>query len=242
MAAMACRAELKDDPKLFLSIADDGTVNLLCIRAEMGQGIRTSWGMVVADELEAELGRVKVLQAPGDQARFGNQDTDGSRSMRHHFEPLRRIAAAARMMLEQEAAARWGVPVTEVKAENNGIVHAASGRRLDFGALAKGAAARPVPPSERPGPEGREPVPLHRQGQRALDRQSRHHHRQGHVRHRRARRRHGLCGGGAAAGVRRQGQELRCRQGDEGAGRAQGRGHRRRRLRLSSSSRWAASR
>ena len=139
---------LKDDPKLFLSIADDGTVNLLCIRAEMGQGIRTSWGMVVADELEADLGRVKVLQAPGDQARFGNQDTDGSRSMRHHFEPLRRIAAAARMMLEQEAAARWGVPVTEVKAENNGIVHAASGRRLDFGALAKGAAARPVPPSD----------------------------------------------------------------------------------------------
>ncbi len=138
---------VKDDPKLFLSIADDGTVNLLCIRAEMGQGIRTSWGMVVADELEADLGRVKVLQAPGDQARFGNQDTDGSRSMRHHFEPLRRIAAAARMMLEQEAAARWGVPVTEVKAENNGIVHAASGRRLDFGALAKGAAARPVPPS-----------------------------------------------------------------------------------------------
>ena len=139
---------LKDDPKLFLSIAEDGTVNLLCIRAEMGQGIRTSWGMVVADELEAELGRVKVLQAPGDQARFGNQDTDGSRSMRHHFEPLRRIAAAARMMLEQEAAARWGVPLTEVKAENNGIVHAGSGRRLDFGALAKGAAARPVPPSD----------------------------------------------------------------------------------------------
>ena len=138
---------VKDDPKLFLSIAEDGTVNLLCIRAEMGQGIRTSWGMVVADELEAELGRVKVLQAPGDQARFGNQDTDGSRSMRHHFEPLRRIAAAARMMLEQEAAARWGVPLTEVKAENNGIVHAGSGRRLDFGALAKGAAARPVPPS-----------------------------------------------------------------------------------------------
>ena len=98
---------VKEDPKLFLSIADDGTVNLLCIRAEMGQGIRTSWGMVVADELEADLGRVKVLQAQGDQARYGNQDTDGSRSMRHHFEPLRRIAAAARMMLEQEAAARW---------------------------------------------------------------------------------------------------------------------------------------
>jgi isoquinoline 1-oxidoreductase subunit beta len=136
---------LKDDPRLFLSIAEDGTVSLLCIRAEMGQGIRTGFGTVVADELEADLGRVKVLQAPGNQARFGNQDTDGSRSMRHHFEPLRRIAAAARQMLEQEAAARWSVPVTEVKAENHGIVHGPSRRRLDYGALAKGAAARPVP-------------------------------------------------------------------------------------------------
>ena len=67
-------------------------------------------------ELEADLGRLKVVQAPGDETRFGNQDTDGSRSMRHHFDPLRRIAAAARQMLEQEAAARWRVPVTEVKA------------------------------------------------------------------------------------------------------------------------------
>jgi isoquinoline 1-oxidoreductase beta subunit len=139
---------LKDDPRIFLSIAEDGTVSLLCHRAEMGQGIRTSWGMVAADELEADLPRVKVLQAPGDQARFGNQNTDGSRSMRHHFEPLRRIAAAARQMLEQEAAARWNVAVTEVKAENHGIVHGASGRRLDFGALAAGAAARPVPARE----------------------------------------------------------------------------------------------
>ncbi len=139
---------IKDDPKLFLSIAEDGTVSLLCIRAEMGQGIRTGFGTVVADELDADLGRVKVLQAPGNQTRYGNQDTDGSRSMRHHFEPLRRIAAATRQMLEQEAAARWGVPVTEVKAENHGIVHGPSGRRLDFGALAKGAAARPVPPRD----------------------------------------------------------------------------------------------
>ncbi len=111
----------------------------------MGQGIRTGWAMVVADELEADIGRLKVQQAPGDEARYGSQDTDGSRSMRHHFDPLRRIAAATRLMLEQEAAARWNVPVSEVKAANHEVVHAASGRRLGFGALAKGAAARPVP-------------------------------------------------------------------------------------------------
>ncbi len=136
---------LKDDPRIFLSIADDGTVSLLCNRAEMGQGVRTSWAMVVADELEADLARFKVLQAPGDEARYGNQNTDGSRSMRHHFEPLRRIGAAARRMLEEEAAARWGVPVAEVRAGNHEVVHGASGRRLGFGALARGAAQRPVP-------------------------------------------------------------------------------------------------
>ena len=140
---------VKDDPKLFLSIADDGTVNLLCIRAEMGQGIRTGFQTVIADELGADHGRVKVLQAPGNQAKFGNQDTDGSRSMRHHFLPLRRIAAATRQMLAEEAAAKWGIPVTEVKAENHGMVHGPSNRRLEFGALAKGAAARPVPPADK---------------------------------------------------------------------------------------------
>jgi isoquinoline 1-oxidoreductase beta subunit len=136
---------LKDDPRIFLSIGDDGAVTLLCNRAEMGQGVRTSWAMVVADELEADLSRVRVVQAPGDEARFGNQNTDGSRSMRHHFEPLRRIGAAARRMLEEEAAAQLGVPVREVAAQNHEVVHAPSGRRLAFGALARGAAARPVP-------------------------------------------------------------------------------------------------
>jgi isoquinoline 1-oxidoreductase beta subunit len=139
---------LRDDPRIFLSIADDGTVSLLCNRAEMGQGVRTSWAMVVADELEADLARFKVLQAPGDEARYGNQNTDGSRSMRHHFEPLRRIGAAARRMFEEEAAARWGVPVVEVKAENHEVVHGRSGRRFGFGALARGAAQRSVPTRE----------------------------------------------------------------------------------------------
>lgn len=143
--AAAMSGGLKDDPRIFLAIADDGLVTLLCHRAEMGQGVRTSWAMVVADELEAELGRVKVVQAPGDEARYGNQNTDGSRSMRHHFEALRRIGAAARQMLEAEAAARWGVALAEVKAENHEVVHRPSGRRLGFGELARGAAARPVP-------------------------------------------------------------------------------------------------
>ena len=146
--AEAMSGGLKDDPRIFLAIADDGTVSLLCHRAEMGQGVRTSWAMVVADELEAELDRVRVLQAPGDEARFGNQNTDGSRSMRHHFQALRRIGAAARQMLEQEAAGRWKVPVAEVRAERHEVVHAASGRRIGFGELARAAALRPVPAAD----------------------------------------------------------------------------------------------
>ena len=89
----------------------------------MGQGVRTSLPMVVADELEADWRRVRVRQAPGDEARFGNQDTDGSRSVRHFFAPMRRCGAAARTMLEQAAAARWGVPIAEVEAADHEVVH-----------------------------------------------------------------------------------------------------------------------
>jgi isoquinoline 1-oxidoreductase subunit beta len=100
---------------------------------------------VIADELEADWSRVRAAQAPGDEARYGNQDTDGSRSLRHFYMPMRRAGAAARAMLEQAAASRWGVPVSEVRAENHAVLHQASGRSLGYGELAKDAAALPVP-------------------------------------------------------------------------------------------------
>ncbi len=139
---------LHEDPKIFIAIGEDGTVTVLCHRSDMGQGVRTSWPMVVADELEADWARVKVAQAPGDESRFGNQDTDGSRSMRHHFMTLRRMGAAARQMLVEAAAKQWGVPVAEVEAVNHEIVHKSSDRRLGYGELAKAAAELPVPPRE----------------------------------------------------------------------------------------------
>ena len=135
-----------DDPHVFVAIAEDGTVTLTCHRAEMGQGVRTSIALVLADELEADWARVKVVQAWGDETRFGNQDTDGSRSLRHFFEPMRRCGAAARAMLEAAAAARWGVNLDTVHAYNHEVVHRASGRRLGYGELARAAAALPVPP------------------------------------------------------------------------------------------------
>ncbi|BAQ79724.1 xanthine dehydrogenase family protein molybdopterin-binding subunit [Pseudomonas sp. St29] len=134
-----------DDPKVYVSIAGDGSVTVICNRSEMGQGVRTSLSMVVADELEADWAQVKVRQAPGDEARFGNQDTDGSRSMRHWYEPMRRCGAAARTMLEQAAAAQWQVPPSECRAQLHKVVHTPSGRELGYGALAAAAGALAVP-------------------------------------------------------------------------------------------------
>ncbi|MCE0463566.1 MULTISPECIES: xanthine dehydrogenase family protein molybdopterin-binding subunit [Pseudomonas] len=134
-----------DDPKVYVSIAGDGTVTVICNRSEMGQGVRTSLTMVVADELDADWARVKVQQAPADEVRFGNQDTDGSRSMRHWYEPMRRCGAAARTMLEQAAAAQWKVPVGECRAQLHNVVHQPSGRQLGYGELAAAASALPVP-------------------------------------------------------------------------------------------------
>jgi isoquinoline 1-oxidoreductase beta subunit len=138
-----------DDPLIFVAIHPDDTVTITVHRPEMGQGIRTSLALVVADELEASWPRVRVAQAPADQARYGNEDTDGSRSMRHFFEPMRRVGAAARMMLESAAAARWGVPVSEVTAERQEVRHHGSGRRLSYGELAAQASREPVPRREQ---------------------------------------------------------------------------------------------
>jgi isoquinoline 1-oxidoreductase beta subunit len=136
------------DPRVFVAIASDGTVSIVAHRAEMGTGVRTSLPLIVAEEMEADWTRVKVVQAHGDEVKFGNQDTDGSRSTRHYLIPMRQIGASARSMLEAAAAKRWGVPANEVKAVNHEVVHAASGRRLGFGELAADAAKESVPSLE----------------------------------------------------------------------------------------------
>lgn len=138
-----------DDPLVFVSIAEDNTVTIVAHRSEMGQGVRTSLPMVVADEMGADWSKVKVVQAWGDEKRFGNQDTDGSRSTRHFFQPMRNVGAAARMMLESAAAAMWSVPLSEVAAETHKVVHKASGKTVSFGELATAAAKLPVPDSDK---------------------------------------------------------------------------------------------
>ena len=133
------------DPKIFIAVAPDGTVTIVAHRSEMGTGVRTSLPMIVADEMEADWSRVHVAQAPGDETKYGNQDTDGSRSTRHYLIPMRQMGAAARTMLEAAAAKRWGVPVSECKAVNHEVVDQSGGRRIGFGDLASDAATQPVP-------------------------------------------------------------------------------------------------
>ena len=135
----------QDSPLVFVSIAPDGIVTITCHRAEMGQGVRTGVPMIIADELEADWGKVRVVQGEGDELKYGNQDTDGSRTTRQWFMPLRRCGAAGRQMLEAAAAAKWNVPVSEVKAADHHVVHSKTGKKLGYGEIAAEAAKQPVP-------------------------------------------------------------------------------------------------
>jgi isoquinoline 1-oxidoreductase subunit beta len=134
-----------NNPLAFVSIAPDGTVTIVCARSEMGQGVRTGMPLIVADEMEADWSRVKVAQATGDEVKYGNQDTDGSRSTRHFIEPMRQVGAAARMMLEGAAAKRWGVDVSDVEAKNHEVIQKSTGKKLGYGDLAADASTMGVP-------------------------------------------------------------------------------------------------
>ena len=135
-------------PAVYLRIADNGDVTVIVHRSEMGQGIRTSLAMAVADDLEADWSRVRVEQAPGDEKTYGGQDTDGSHSIKDFLIPMRQAGATGRAMLEAAAAQQWGVPVTEVKAQHHQVLHASSGRALDYAALVAIAKTLPVPAKE----------------------------------------------------------------------------------------------
>ena len=135
------------NPSVYLGIQPDGTVFIVTHRSEMGTGIRTTLPMVAADELDADWGRVRIEQGIGD-ARYGDQNTDGSRSIRDFYEAFRRAGASARTMLVSAAAAQWGVPASECTTRNHEVVHQASGRRLAYGALVPAAAKLAVPKPE----------------------------------------------------------------------------------------------
>src|SRR3982751_2778291 len=129
-------AEEKEDagpfkPNGWVRIDGEGTVTLTISKSEMGQGVRTSLAMILADELGADWSRIKIVQA-SPNAEFTDLGTGGSGSMEDGW-MMRRAAAAARAMLVAAAAAHWKVSPDECKTDHGAVAHEASGRRLQFG-------------------------------------------------------------------------------------------------------------
>lgn len=131
-------------PNAFLSIDTKGKITVWVTKSEMGQGVRTSLPMLIAEELEADWSTIDIQQAPSDP-KFGNQGTGGSTSIRTMSGPLRHAGATAREMLIGAAAETWSVEKTTCRAENGAVIHTPTGRRLTYGALAEAASKLPVP-------------------------------------------------------------------------------------------------
>ena len=131
-------------PNAFLGIDADGTVWIVASRSEMGTTSRTTVPLIVADELDADWKRVKIEQAIGDK-RYGDQNTDGSHSIRSFYDAMREAGGTARFMLIQAAAHEWGVPAAECETDLHVVVHRSTNRRAGYGELASAAAKLPVP-------------------------------------------------------------------------------------------------
>jgi isoquinoline 1-oxidoreductase beta subunit len=134
-------------PNVYLAIDTEGTAYIVAHRSEMGSGSRTALPRIVADELDADWARVKLVQATGDE-KYGDQDTDGSHSVRSFFVTLRESGATARLMLVRAAAQKWGVPESECETNVHTVVHKPSGKKLGYGELAAAAAKLDVPKKE----------------------------------------------------------------------------------------------
>src|SRR5438045_5452395 len=136
-------------PNAWLRIGADDSVLVIVDRSEMGQGVTTSLPMLLAEELEADWSKVRFEFAPADKAYinqlFGIQGTGGSSSVRAAWKPLRVAGAQARTMLLAAAAQTWGVEPASCRAEAGAVIHAATNRRLTYGALAQRAMTLPVP-------------------------------------------------------------------------------------------------
>ncbi|MGH9746802.1 MAG: molybdopterin cofactor-binding domain-containing protein [Candidatus Acidiferrales bacterium] len=139
------------DPNFFLKIASDNTVTVISKHFEMGQGVTTGLATMVAEELNADWSTVRFEFATNDARLYNNllfgpvMGTGGSSSMAESWEQMRKVGAAARMMLVAAAAAEWQVPDSEITVEKSVVTHARSGRKASFGQLAAPAMHMPVP-------------------------------------------------------------------------------------------------
>jgi isoquinoline 1-oxidoreductase beta subunit len=133
-------------PNAFLRIDSDGRITIIVARPEIGQGVRTSLPMLVAEELDADWSSIQIEQALAvDHGAYGDQYAGGSQSVRTGWAPLRHAGAVARTMLVLAAAQQWSVEPESCETSLGVVIHSATGRRLPYGELASAAARLPVP-------------------------------------------------------------------------------------------------
>jgi isoquinoline 1-oxidoreductase beta subunit len=131
-------------PNAYLSIGEDDTVTVVMPRSEMGQKIYTTLPMILAEELEADWSKIKVVQGDLNEI-FGSQTTGGSASVRTQYDRLRKAGATAKIMLIQAAANQWKVNESECYAEEGFVYHVQSKQKLNYGALVANARTLPIP-------------------------------------------------------------------------------------------------
>ena len=131
----------------FIRVSPEGKILIYAKNPELGQGVKTSLPMIVADEMDAAWSDVHVEMAPVNAALYGRQAAGGSTSIPLNWDMLRRAGAAARAMLMKAAAKEWKVPESELSTSDSHVIHAATQRTIGYGALASKAAAVPVPDS-----------------------------------------------------------------------------------------------
>src|SRR5690348_13911561 len=141
----------------WVSIASDGTISIMAPATEMGQGSGTSLPLIVAEELDADWAKVKIVPAPVLEKIYGNPGfggmmyTAGSNAVKSYYTPLRTFGAQVRRVLLDNAAKHWNVPVAELTTEPSTVVHATSNRRMSYGEVAAFAEAPQVAPEIKPG-------------------------------------------------------------------------------------------
>jgi isoquinoline 1-oxidoreductase beta subunit len=132
------------EPAAFIRIAPDGIVTVLSRAPEIGQGMKTTLPMLIAEELDVDWKSVRVEQSPID-SKYGMQLAGGSFGTPSSWEPLRRVGAAARQMLIATAAKEWGVAPGDCRTEMGAVIHTGTNRRLTYGQLAEKALSQPAP-------------------------------------------------------------------------------------------------
>ena len=212
-----------NDPHVFVAIDPSGLVTILTNRSEMGTGVRTSLPMVVADEMEADWSQVRVQQAPGDEKKYGNQDTDGSRSTRHFVQPMRQCGVRD----AHDAGASGGETLgrrciggegRKSQGGSSGVGQHARLRRTRQGS--ERIAGTRSGDAEAEGPE---PIPLYRHWLDSNRRSVRHHRGPRDLRHRCQDPRDEVRCRCPSTGRRRQVGIVRCERGTQGSRRREGR-------------------